>query len=206
MSEHAFDVVDTETVYDGAVVALRVDQVRMPGGRVTGREVVEHRAAVAVLALDAEDRVLMLRQYRHPVLTRLWELPAGILDVDEEEPVVAAQRELGEEAGLSAQTWALLVDVSSSPGFTDESVRVYLATDLDEVTAGTGIDDEEAEMTTRWVPFTEAVAQVLTGEIVDASTVAGLLALAAARATGTVLRPVDAPWPLRSTAFDARLR
>ncbi len=206
MSEHPFGVVATETVHDGAVVALRVDQVRMPGGRVTGREVVEHRAAVAVLALDSEDQVLLLRQYRHPVATRLWELPAGILDVDDEAPVVAARRELGEEAGLSAQTWALLVDVASSPGFTDESVRVYLATDLGEVTAGTGIDDEEAEMTMSWVPFDDTVRQVLAGQIVDASTVAGLLALAAARACGTPLRPADAPWPLRSTAFDARTR
>lgn len=206
MSEHPFAVVASETVHDGAVVALRVDQVRMPGGRVAAREVVEHRAAVAVLALDAGDRVLLLRQYRHPVATRLWELPAGILDVDDEEPVVAAQRELGEEAGLSAQTWSLLVDVAASPGFTDEMVRVYLATDLGEVSAGTGIDDEEAEMTTRWVALNDAVRQVLTGEIVDASTVAGLLALAAGRDSGTASRPVDAPWPLRSTAFDARLR
>ncbi|MEO6881145.1 MAG: NUDIX hydrolase [Mycobacteriaceae bacterium] len=204
MSEHAFGVVGSETLHDGAVVALRVDQVQMPGGRVAGREVVEHRAAVAVLALDAGDRVLLLRQYRHPVATRLWELPAGMLDVDGEAPLSAAQRELAEEAGLSASQWALLVDVVSSPGFTDESVRVYLATNLGEVTAGTGIDDEEAEMTTRWVGLDDAVRQVLTGEIVDASTMAGLLALAAARASGTALRPVDAPWPLRSTAFDAR--
>ncbi len=204
MSSHGFGVVGTELLHQGAILALRVDRVTMPGGRVARREVVEKRAAAAVVALDPQDRVLLLRQYRHPVATRLLELPAGMLDVPGEAPLATAQRELAEEAGLAAQAWSVLVDVSSSPGFTDESVRVFLATGLSQVTAGTGADDEEAEMTSEWVPLDEAVAQVLAGVIVDGSTSAGLLALAAHRSRGVALRPADAPWPSRPVAFEQR--
>lgn len=204
MSSHGFGVVGTELLHQGAILALRVDRVTMPGGRVARREVVEKRAAAAVVALDPQDRVLLLRQYRHPVAARLLELPAGMLDVPGEAPLATAQRELAEEAGLAAQAWSVLVDVSGSPGFTDESVRVFLATGLSQVTAGTGADDEEAEMTSEWVPLDEAVAQVLAGVIVDGSTSAGLLALAAHRSSGVALRPAGAPWPSRPVAFEQR--
>ena len=100
----------------------------MPGGKIVTREIVEHFGAVAIVAMDDEGRVPMVYQYRHPFGRRLWELPAGLLDVNGEAPHLTAARELREEAGLQAQTWRVLVDLDSTPGFSDESVRVYLAT------------------------------------------------------------------------------
>lgn len=201
---HDFAVVGSELVHRGAILALRVDEVRMPGGRVARREVVEKHGAVAVVALDEHDRVLLLHQYRHPLARRLWELPAGMLDVAGEEPALAAARELAEEAGLAAQRWSVLVDVASSPGFTDEAVRVFLAQGLSSVASGTGVDDEEADLTTAWVPLADAVARVLAGEIANCTAVAGLLGLAAVRATGTAPRAADAEWVDRPERFVAR--
>jgi 8-oxo-dGTP pyrophosphatase MutT (NUDIX family) len=201
---HDFPVVGTELVHRGAVLALRVDEVRMPGGRVANREVVEKQGAVAVVALDEQGRVLLLHQYRHPVARRLWELPAGLLDVAGEEPVLAAARELAEEAGLAAQRWSVLVDVASSPGFTDEAVRVFLAQGLSAVASGTGTDDEESDLTSAWVPLADAVARVLSGEIANCTAVAGLLGLAALRSSGAQPRTVDAGWTDRPQRFVAR--
>jgi len=201
---HHFAVVDTELVHHGAVMALRVDRVRMPAGRVTAREVVEHHGAVAVVAVDEQDQVLLVHQYRHAVQRRLWELPAGLLDVADEDPVMAARRELAEEVGVVAQGWSVLVDVAASPGFTDESVRVFLATGLRDVERPEGGDDEEADLVVHRVPVADAVAWVLAGEIVNSSTAAGLLAVAAVRAGGGSPWPVDAPWTDRPTRFAAR--
>lgn len=201
---HDFAVLGSELLHRGAILALRVDEVRMPGGRVARREVVEKHGAVAVVALDEHDRVLLLHQYRHPLGRRLWELPAGMLDVAGEEPVLAAARELAEEAGLAAQRWSVLVDVASSPGFTDEAVRVFLAQGLSGVASGTGVDDEEADLTTEWVPLVQAVARVLSGEIANCTAVAGLLGLAAVRSTGVAPRPADAEWVDRPVQFVAR--
>lgn len=202
--EHDFAVVGTRLVHQGRVVALRVDDVRMPGGRVARREVVEHLGAVAVLALDDQDRVAMIKQYRHPVGDRIWELPAGLLDAPGEDPVAAAGRELAEETGLSAQRWEVLVDAAASPGFTDEAVRVFLATGIGDAPRGTGEDDEEADIELRWVPLVEAVRWCLAGDVVNATTLAGLLALAAVRAGAAPTRPADAPWPGRPRAFADR--
>ena len=105
----------------------------MPGGKIVTREIVEHFGAVAIVAMDDEGRIPMVYQYRHPFGRRLWELPAGLLDVDGEAPHLSAARELREEVGLQAETWQLLVDLDSAPGFSDESVRIYLATGLTEV-------------------------------------------------------------------------
>jgi 8-oxo-dGTP pyrophosphatase MutT (NUDIX family) len=201
---HDFPVVGTELVHRGAVLALRVDEVRMPGGRVAEREVVEKQGAVAVVALDEQGRVLLLHQYRHPVGRRLWELPAGLLDVAGEEPVLAAARELAEEAGLAARQWSVLVDVASSPGFTDEAVRVFLAQGLSPVASGTGSDDEESDLTSAWVPLADAVACVLSGEIASCTAVAGLLGLATLRSAGAQPRAVDAGWTDRPERFVAR--
>ncbi|NED60990.1 NUDIX hydrolase, partial [Streptomyces sp. SID10244] len=129
--QHAFTVRGTRTVYDGAILTLRVDEVEMPGGRVAEREVVEHFGAVAVVARDARGRIAMVRQYRHPIGRRLLELPAGLLDAGPgETPLAAAQRELAEEVDLAAEHWQVLVDLDLSPGFTDEALRLYLAQDL----------------------------------------------------------------------------
>jgi len=203
---HVFTVLDSRTVYDGAVLALRVDRVRMPGGREANREVVEHHGAVAVVAMDDTDQVVLVHQYRHPVGRRLWELPAGLLDAAGEDPVVAAQRELSEEVGVTAAEWAVLVDIDVSPGVTDEAVRVFLAAGLTDVDRPAGHDDEEADLVVGRMPWRQAVARVLSGEIVNACTAAGLLALAAVRAGLGQLRPPDAPWPDRPTRYAARQR
>ncbi|MGH3979629.1 MAG: NUDIX domain-containing protein [Pseudonocardiaceae bacterium] len=185
-------------------MALRMDQVVMPGGRTAAREVVEHCGAVAIVPLDDERRVVMIHQYRHAVGRRLWELPAGLLDEPGEDPLDTARRELAEETGLAAADWSLLVDVVASPGFTDESVRVFLARALTEVDRPEGDDDEEAELMVDRVPLEDALHQVLAGEIVNASTVGGLLATHAVLAGVAPTRPLHAPWRDRPTRFAAR--
>ncbi|MFT4396934.1 NUDIX domain-containing protein [Gordonia lacunae] len=200
---HDFEVKDSRTVYDGAIITLRVDDVEMPGGRVAEREVVEHFGAVAILARDDAGRVAMVRQYRHPLGHRLLELPAGLLDQADEEPLAAAQRELAEETDLAADSWHVLVDLALSPGFTDEALRLYLAEGLHHLDAAERVD-EEADMSVEWVPLDDAVAQVFAGEIVNATSVAGILAAAAARDSTIALRGVDAPWPDEPTALRDR--
>ncbi|WP_327114953.1 NUDIX hydrolase [Nocardia sp. NBC_01730] len=201
---HDFETVSTETVYSGAILALRLDQVSMPGGRVVEREVIEHHGAVAVAAIDDDDNVVLINQYRHPIGRRLLELPAGLLDLPGEDPLVAAQRELAEETGLAAREWAVLVDVVLSPGFTDEALRVYLASGLHE-THRPEPELEEADLEVVRMPVDAAVRAALAGEIVNATAVSGVLALAAARAGGIELRAADAPWVGQPTAFLRRL-
>jgi 8-oxo-dGDP phosphatase len=201
---HDFPVQSTKDIYTGRVMALRTDEVVMPGGRVAAREILEHPGAVAIVALDPDDRLMMIHQYRHPVRRRLWELPAGLLDFQGEDPVDAARRELAEEAGLAATDWSVLVDVVASPGFSDESVRVYLARGLTEVGRPEMGDDEEADLTTRWVTLSVAVRMVLAGTIVNGVTVAAVLAANTVAVAGASGRPVDAPWPDRPTRFAAR--
>lgn len=203
-SRHDFPVSDSETQHVGRVMALRVDQVVMPSGGTVTREVVEHTGAVAVVPLDDERRVVMIHQYRHPLGRALWELPAGLLDAAGEEPVETARRELAEEVGIAATDWSVLVDIAASPGFTDESVRVFLACGLSEVPRPGGADDEEADLEIHRVPLDEAVRRVLSGEIVNSSTAAGLLAAHAVLAGTVQPRAVDALWRDRPTRFAAR--
>jgi 8-oxo-dGDP phosphatase len=203
VAEHDFETVSSETVYVGKIFALRADEVRMPGGNIARREVVEHYGAVAVLAMDDDRNVMLVYQYRHPHGRRLWELPAGLLDLGGESPHITAARELKEEAGLAATTWHTLVDLDSAPGFSDESVRVYLATGLTDVGRPEAAHDEEADLTLRWFPLEAAVRMVLSGEIVNSITVGGILA-ALTVTDVTSLRPVDAPWTDRPTAFAHR--
>jgi 8-oxo-dGTP pyrophosphatase MutT (NUDIX family) len=202
VADHDFEAIDSETLYVGKIFALRADEVRMPGGRTARREVVEHYGAVAIVALDDDRNVVMVHQYRHPVGRRLWELPAGLLDMGDEPPHATAARELEEEAGLAAEQWRVLVDVISAPGFSDESVRVFLATGLTDV-GRPEAHDEEADLTIKRVPLDDAVHMVLAGEIVNSLAVAGILAAHAMGAPES-LRPADAPWVDRSTRFRAR--
>lgn len=202
MAEHEFVVDASETVHTGKILALRVDDVQMPGGATGRREVVEHFGAVAVVALDDEDRVAMVYQYRHPVGRRLWEIPAGLLDVGGEAPALTAARELHEEAGLAAENWSVLVDIVTSPGFSDESVRVFLATGLSEI-GRPEAEHEEADLKLDWLALDTAVERVLAGEIVNSIAVAGILAAHAAT-DRSALRTVGAPWTDRPTAFAAR--
>jgi ADP-ribose pyrophosphatase len=202
---HDFTVESSDDIYTGKVLAVRRDTVRMPGGGTAVREIMEHAGAVAVAALDPDDRLVMIYQYRHAVRRRLWEMPAGLLDAAGEDPVETARRELAEEVGVAAAEWSVLIDVVSSPGFSDESVRVYLATGLTDVgRPDLGADDEESELEIHRIPLADAVAMVFDGTIVNSSCVAAVLAVHAVRTGAAQTRPLDASWPDRPTRFAAR--
>ena len=214
-----FSVASSERIFDGVVVSVRVDEVVMPGGGTARREVVEHGGAVAVVALDAAgprdqasgfevvdgtgsaDMIILIEQYRHPLGRRLWELPAGLMDFDGEPALAAAARELTEETGYAAGKWLVLLDVATSPGFTQETVRIFLATDLTEV-GRPDSEHEEADLRVVRVPLTVAVEAVLAGRIVNVMAVAGILAADAVLRGSAVLvdRPDDSqfdqsrPW------------
>ncbi|MBQ0981999.1 NUDIX hydrolase [Micromonospora sp. M61] len=196
--EHRYEVRSREERYRGRIFDVVTEEVTMPGGGTGVRDLVRHVGAVAVVALDDAGQVVLIRQYRHPVGRHLWELPAGLMDVSGEELPAAALRELAEEADLTAGRVDVLVDLHSSPGFTNELVRVFLARDLAEVPADERHErrDEEADLQVVRIDLDEAVAMVLAGEITNASAVAGLLAAARARDTGwSTLRRSDAPLP-----------
>ncbi|WP_307874010.1 MULTISPECIES: NUDIX hydrolase [unclassified Frankia] len=201
-TSHTYEVAESTTPYQGRIIAIRRDLVRMPDGDVAQRDVVVHPGAVGVVALDDAERVVMVFQYRHPVRRPLWELPAGILDEPGEPASVAAARELAEETALRAERWSVLADVWASPGMTDEAFRVFLARGLSEIPVGERYVPvhEEAEMTVARVPLDEAVTRVLDGDISNAMAVVGILAAARARDIGfATLRPADAPWAARPT-------
>jgi ADP-ribose pyrophosphatase len=193
-------VVEESTVFRGRVFGVRSDRVEMPRGdgtEIVVRDMIQHIGSVGVIAVDDRDRVLLLRQYRHPVGRLLWEAPAGLRDVDGEPLHKLAERELLEEAGYRAGRWDTLVDVYTSPGMADERVRIFLARDVTEVPADQ-IDfervHEEADMPVVWVPLEDAVRKVLAGDLHNMITCLGVLAAQAARASGYAgLRPVDAP-------------
>ena len=198
---HDFAVASSDDIYTGKVLAVRRDHVRMPAGGTSVREIMEHAGAAAIAALDDDDRLMMIYQYRHALERRLWEM----LDVAGEPEVETAKRELAEEVGLAADDWSVLIDVAPSPGFSDESVRVFLATGLHDVgRPDLGADDEEADLETHWIPLADAVAMVFEGTIVNSSCVAAVLAVHAVRTGAAQPRPVDAPWPDRPTRFAAR--
>jgi ADP-ribose pyrophosphatase len=193
-----FPVASTTTSFrSGRVIDVRTDKVAMPGQTVATRDVVVHPGAVGIIALDAGGQVLLLQQYRHPVGRLLWEPPAGLLDEPAESPLAAAKRELYEEAHLQAERWDVLVDAFTSPGMTDEAVRIYLARDIREASGPRYEGEhEETEMPTQWVPLDDAVRLVQRGALHNPLAVMGVLAAsAAAREAFAGLRPADAPWP-----------
>jgi 8-oxo-dGTP pyrophosphatase MutT (NUDIX family) len=174
-------VADSHYEYDGGgwVVKLRDDRIRRPGHpeeEPFSRLVVEHPGAAIVLAVDDEQRVLCVWQYRHAVARTLVQLPAGVLDVAGEDPEQVARRELVEEAGYEAAHWEHLTSTYSSPGFTAELSHYYLARDLTEVGRGDfEPEHEEAEMQTAWVPVEDLLAAVLAGRAADAHLAIALL-------------------------------
>lgn len=191
----------------GRVIGVRTDEVKAADTRFR-RDVVVHPGAVGIIALDEREHVLLVRQYRHPVGHRLYEPPAGLLDIAGEDYLAAAKRELYEEGHIRARDWRVLVDGFTSPGMTTEAIRIYLARGLEEVPEDErhhGVD-EEADMPVAWAPLSSVVAAVLAGELHNPTLVMGCLAAWAARngAGYDALRPADAPWPARSAVpFDA---
>ncbi|MFG2873108.1 NUDIX domain-containing protein [Streptomyces sp. NPDC048338] len=195
-----WQVVATTTPFQGNKTSVRTDDVVMPDGTVARRDYQVHPGSVAIVALDDEDRVLLLKQYRHPVRQKLWEIPAGLLDVPGENPLHAAERELYEEAHVKAADWKVLTDVYTTPGGCDEAVRIFLARDLSEAEGERfEVSEEEADMELARVPLTELVRRVLAGDVHNNCLVVGVLSLMAARTGDGVdaLRPADSPWPAR---------
>jgi len=178
----------TDLHRDDWVVALRADRIRRPGtdGPDFRRLVLEHPGAVIVLAIDVQERVCCLAQYRHPAGRRFVELPAGLCDEPGEEPLAVAQRELVEEAGLRAGAWTHLTSAYSSPGISAELMHYFLARDLSPVDRGDfDLEHEEADMTLFWAPFADLYDAVLAGRLTDAPLVLAVL-LAQARGEARV--------------------
>jgi 8-oxo-dGTP pyrophosphatase MutT (NUDIX family) len=191
-----YPVQQSRAIYDGQIIAVRVDTVQMPDGSSTDREIVRHADSVAVVALDDQQRVLLIRQYRHPVGRKLWELPAGLRDKEGEPPLETARRELAEETGIRAATWVTLVDLHPSPGMSTEVVRVYLATELDVEDRAGDAAGEEKDLEQRWLPLQLAHEKVLSGAITNGLAVAGLLAACVhAGISCTTTRAAEADWP-----------
>jgi 8-oxo-dGTP pyrophosphatase MutT (NUDIX family) len=189
------EMVSSETVFDGAIWDVRRDVFRYNGEEIA-REYVEHTGAVAVLALDEADRVLLIKQYRHPVRHRDWEIPAGLLDIRGEDPLLAAQRELAEEADLVATEWNVLADIFTSPGGNDEAIRIYLARGVRAAEEVFAREAEEADIEVVWAPLDEAVDAVLARTVHNAPLIIALLAARAAREKGWgTLGRADEPWP-----------
>ncbi|MDQ2812788.1 MAG: NUDIX hydrolase [Actinomycetota bacterium] len=190
-------VVSSAELVRGRLITVRTDKVRMPGNQLAERDVVIHPGAVAVLTLDDADRILMIRQYRHPVGHLLWEIPAGLRDVGGEAPWVTAQRELAEEACYRARDWRVLADYYSSPGYSTERLRIFLARDpelIPEAERDFVPEDEEASILTGWLPLAEAVRKVFAGELHNGPAALGIMAAYAAKLQGYErLRPADAP-------------
>jgi ADP-ribose pyrophosphatase len=176
----SWPVHEVERIWEGAApFSVRRDVISAPGrpGEHFGRLVLEHPGAVVVLAVDDEDRALVLEQYRHPALQRFVELPAGLLDVGGENPLAAARRELREEGLLLADRWDLLFSTYSSPGLSSERITYFLARDLSPAPdRGDFVPEhEEADMTVSWVPVEELIEGVRTGRISDGPTAQAVL-------------------------------
>jgi len=193
----SWPVADSVVLARGRIVTLRRDTVQMPDGALAPREVVEHPGAVAVVAIDDANRVLMIRQYRHPAAAMLWEIPAGLRDVAGEALAATARRELLEEAGCRARAWHVLTDYLSSPGISTERLRVFLARGLSLVPQAERRyvpEHEEAYLTVAWVPLEEAVRNVLSGKLHNGVAISGILSAYAAWGDGfAALRPAEDP-------------
>ncbi|KQX76326.1 NUDIX domain-containing protein [Aeromicrobium sp. Root472D3] len=182
-TDESWPVASSVALFESPYVSLTLDTIVDPSGDEHARAVVRPNGAVAVVAIDDADRLLLVEQYRHPTGRRLLELPAGTLDVDGEAPQDAAARELAEEADVVAATWAPLLHLQMTPGYSTERIQVYVASDLTPVADAdrTEREAEEAHMAQWWLPFDDAVAGVLEGRITDAKTVASILAVRAQR-------------------------
>lgn len=159
-----------KSVFRGRIIEVNIESVKLPNGNELELEMVQHPGGAAVVAIDEEQRICLLHQYRHVAGGYLWELPAGKID-NNEPPLQTAQRELEEEGGRRARTWDPLGDYLSSPGIFTEVVHLYLARDLEVVR---GEPEEEEVFEVHWRPLTEAVHMAATGEIRDGKSVVGI--------------------------------
>ena len=190
-------VTSRETIYNGRVWDVRQEVFDYAGSALT-RDYVAHTGAVAVLVMDEHDNVLAIQQYRHPVRLREWEIPAGLLDMAGESPLECAKRELVEEVDLTAQTWHLLADYATSPGGSDEVVRIFLARDLKATEQVYAREGEESDMVRRWVPLADAVESVLAGHVNNSIFTIAMLSADAAKQRGwSTLRDANSPWSQR---------
>lgn len=199
-------VLESSELVAGHVWDIRRDRFQF-GETVLERDFMDHPGAVAVLALDDNDRVLLIQQYRHPIAHRDWEIPAGLMDVPGESGLTGAQRELAEEADLSAAHWELLLNMFLSPGGSSEAVRVFLARGLTPATHDFVREGEEAEIVPTWIPLDDAVTAVLEGRIANSIAAAAVLAAAAAKARGwATLRDPHLAWTARDTVRGERTK
>ncbi len=188
-------LVSSETVFEGAVWNIRRDMVEYGGGRIT-REYMDHSGAVAILALDDQGRVLLIKQYRQPLGLRDWEIPAGLLDIHGEDPLIAAQRELAEEVDLVAARWDLLSDFNSSPGGSNEVIRIYLARELTATATAFDRTEEELDIEKRWADLDDVVSATLERTIGNSILTIAALSAQASRARGwSSLGDPHTPWP-----------
>jgi 8-oxo-dGTP pyrophosphatase MutT (NUDIX family) len=190
----SWPVVASQPLLKNWLITVRSDKVRLPDDQYAERTVVTHPGAVAILALDDAQRVLMIRQYRHPVGRLLWEIPAGLRDTDGESPLQTAQRELLEETGYRASQWHTLLDYFSSPGYSTERIRVFLARGVEQA-ADNGYEREQEEkyIVADWVPLAEAARLALSGKLHNGPAIAGVLAgYAASSEEFSGLRPATA--------------
>lgn len=191
----AVPILHSSLPFEGAVWNVRREEFAY-GDETLVRDFIDHTGAVAVLALDDDDRVLLIKQYRHPVRVKEWEIPAGLLDAVGEHPLVAAQRELAEETDLLASSWSLLSEFYTSPGGSDEAIRIYLARGLTAAPEAFERTGEEADIELRWVPLDEVVAAVLARRVQNPILAMGVLTALASRSDGwSSLGDAEAPWP-----------
>jgi len=163
--------VESQRPFEGRLINLRVDTVRLPDGRLTRREIVEHSDCVCIVALDAGGNVVLVRQYRKPIETYLLEVPAGGIDPGET-PKSAAERELQEETGFRAQKLHYLNYFWTTPGYCTEGMYAYLATDL-EIDSRDPDDDETIEVVK--VPLDSVPDMIVAGDITDGKSIAALM-------------------------------
>lgn len=200
MSELRDELVDlpvtsSEVAFAGKVWNIRREDFTLGEDSIT-REFMDHTGAVAVLALDERGRVLLIKQYRHPVRARDWELPAGLLDIRGESPLIGAQRELAEEVDLVAESWDLLCEYMTSPGGSNEVIRVYLARGVSAAPEVFERTEEEAGIEARWVPLGEVVDAVLARDLQNSILAIAVLSAQALQARGWEgLGDPNAAWP-----------
>ncbi len=190
----SWPVATSQPLLKNWLITVRSDKVRLPDDHYAERTVVTHPGAVAILALDDAQRVLMIRQYRHPVGRLLWEIPAGLQDTAGESPLQTAQRELLEETGYRASRWHTLLDYFSSPGYSTERIRIFLARGVEQAADNGYVrEQEEKYIVADWVPLAEAVQLALSGKLHNGPAIAGVLAGYAASSEGfSGLRPATA--------------